>query len=199
MQTRSIFAFASLALAFVTGCGPAPLDVVVDNTPMSFNRGVTWRANETSGTWQLTISGSADPVANAVDDEYSLTLRIGLDDAMRASAPRGVPLTVHGVAQFAAPSDTPAGPDGAIASTYEAEADQSPLVRTLATTASCFCGRGGNETQTYSGTITLADAEPNAVRVQFDLTLDGQIPFRTPAGQSSHVVLRGAASAPLNP
>lgn len=194
-----MLASATLLLASLTGCGPAPLDVVIDNTPMSFNRGTTSRATESSGTWHLTVTGSADPVANAVDDEYSLSLRIDLDDAMLATAPHGVPLTVHGVTHFAAPTTDPASPDGSLATTYEAASDQSPVVRGLATIASCFCGRGGNETQSYTGTITLTAAEPNGLRVDFDLVLDGQIPFRTPAGQTSHAVLRGVATASLHP
>jgi hypothetical protein len=171
----------------------------VDNAPMSFNRGVTSRATESSGAWQLTVTGSADPVANAVDDEYSLSLRVDFDDAMLANAPHGVPLTVHGVTHFGAPSTDPVSPDGSLPSTFEAASDHSSIVRGLATTASCFCGRGGNETQTYNGTITLTPAPPNGLRVEFDLTLDGQIPFRTPSGQTSHAVLRGVATASLHP
>ena len=192
MKLRSLAFVASFGVVAATGCAPAPLTVSVDNQNLSFNR-IDTTAESTTDVIAVTVTGSADPVPSAIDDEYTFSLRLGFNRAMLATAPLHAPLTVHGVAQFGAMN---ANTGGNPTSTYEAASDQSPIVVNASAWSQCFCSRTGGEMQSWTGTVVVDAITAERASVHYDLVLDGGIPNRT-FQTSAHATLSGSVPVPL--
>ena len=194
MKLRSLAFVASFGVVAATGCAPAPLTVSVDNQNLSFNR-IDTTAESTTDVIAVTVTGSADPVPSAIDDEYTFSLRLGFNRAMLATAPLHAPLTVHGVAQFGAMN---ANTGGNPTSTYEAASDESPIVVNASAWSQCFCSRtGASDWAVPRPCRVIVDAiTADRASVHYDLFLDGGIPNRT-FQTSAHATLSGSVPVPL--
>ncbi|MGA9520223.1 MAG: hypothetical protein WBV82_02090, partial [Myxococcaceae bacterium] len=153
--------------------GPQRFDVSIDGEPQEFNEGVTASGVTSGNTFELRVSGSSDPIKNAIDDESSLALAIQFDKAALDALPRDQPLRIHGLTSLH-PSD-----EGFAAGlAFEPGEGNTPAVTGVSLIRYCFCGPP-NELieQDWEGTFELHDLRDGRLEVRTSLTLIGRIPY----------------------
>jgi hypothetical protein len=125
-----------------------------------------------TATITLRLSGSVDPVKNAIDDEYSLHLDILLDRQALLAATAPATLTVKGNAEFTAADE--AGLQAVVE--YEMDPTSSPIVKGLFFRRSCFCANDGAGRQSFNGTIEILSVSATEISGTFAIELSGDVP-----------------------
>jgi len=187
MKKPFIFSTICLfVLVIFTGCSGG-YDVEINKEHQNFNAGVRTNLYSEADKFQVQITGSKDPLPQAVDDESSLVLTAEFDRAAFATMPRNVPLAIKGTTTFAEGVDS-----GTINErrdiTFQGATNHTNGIRRLWFVQSCFCARQpGTQTQQFDGTVTLINAGSDTVRFRFALQIRGHVPFRTTNGLESVV------------
>ena len=183
-----------LVLLFV-GCGssddeeglsdtPGPsggmntFEALEDGIPTDFDA-VQVKVVPTSTIVTLTLSGSVDPVANLVDDEFSLNLVLDLDREALASLDAPVTLNVDGTTSFAGSISEP------VAFSWTGA---PPILVRAYFYRLCFCAPTGTGQHDITGTLTFDSASATEIAGTLSLTVTGTIPYTM---QTSTYTLNG--------
>ena len=125
-----------------------------------------------TGTATIYLSGSVDPLKNAVDDEYSLQLQVDLDRAALVAMTPPESLEVKGTASFT-PGETAGGFEVV---DYEADPSSSGIVKRLFFRRSCFCADQSSGEQSFDGTIQVTQVSDDEITGTLEIRLTGDVP-----------------------
>jgi hypothetical protein len=173
---------------------PNQLEVTIDGDQQNFNEGVSATGIAGANTYTVRITGSSDPIRNAIDDESSMSLTIDFDRAAFESLPRNAPLRVSGVTTLQPRNEE----TGAVEVTFEPGTGHEPAITGISLTRSCFCAPPETAIQqSFEGTVELRNLPGNQLEVSAQLTLVGQIPYSsTTSGSRTTLNARAEVDAP---
>ncbi len=120
----------------------------------------------------LRTSGSADPIKEAVDDEYSLQLELHLDREQLLASSAGAELTIEGISSFEAADNQGQRP----APTYTPGMSNAEAVRGVAVSKSCFCTDMDSGEQRFTGTLRVLQISQTEITAELTLEMTGAIP-----------------------
>lgn len=183
MQTLTKLALPLTAIA-LAACGPAEgppgphggenrFEVTLNGERESFDTvGLTLTQTGTSALI-LRANGSVDPIAEAIDDEYSLNLEVAFDPSLLAmvSAPENLPIDL--TTNFEA-EEFGGQRDPLVVAPSESH---SPVVRSILLSKSCFCGGHPAGAQRSAGTLQIVANDAKGVQGNLQIEVDGEGPF----------------------
>jgi hypothetical protein len=125
-----------------------------------------------AGVVTFDLSGSVDPLKDAIDDEYALHLSLELDKTALIAMSAPGDLKVKGRASFQ-PSEE-AGSRELVA--YQNDASSSPLVKGIFFRKSCFCANQDSGEQTFDGTMRVEQVSASEITGTLTIRLNGDAP-----------------------
>jgi hypothetical protein len=152
--------------------GENRLSITVDEKKEPFDEVDLEVRSTRSGVVTLALSGSVDPLKDAIDDEYSLHLLVDLDKAALIAMAAPGDLALKGAAEFTAGAEAVA-PE---VITYTFDPSSSPIVKGVFFRRSCFCADQGSGEQTFEGSIAVEQVSDTEITGTLTLRLQGDVP-----------------------
>ena len=125
------------------------------------------------------VAGNADPIPEAVDDEFSIVLRVGLDRAMLVELETPVSFDVDGRAAFV--------PIPEVSDRAWTWSGAPAIIESIELERRCFCLEDASGQTRFEGTLTFEAASSEGVAGRFALTATGPIP-NDPTIDGVHVI-----------
>jgi hypothetical protein len=126
-------------------------------------------AGTSTRTVTLQLSGSVDPIEQAIDDEYALHLDVEIDRAALAAASAPVSLTVKGTTTFSYPADD-------LVLEHHMDPASSAMLNGLFFRRSCFCLDAGSGEQSYDGVIEVSALSEDEITGTLRIHVTGDVP-----------------------